>query len=703
MTEPIDLTKTDTPPGGLLVAGPWTKRPAGDSDQRPHVLEPVPDDVYDATPVPVSSWQQRLAASADQPVLPLLFRDPERALASTRYVARELARMAAREVLNPKTWFHPLAPTGRGLWRWTRATWRWVSARDVRDDHLRRTGARVATLNEVSEHRKFRAIILASGTAVTGIGELAGYLLVGVEVQVGTGLVVAVAAYLSGRKKDAERPTILSATSAGGLKPGIPLGLLERGVLASLADSRVTAEIAEAPAASRWGWTITVASEEEITDKAIRTMERKLRARRGAISAIPDPENAAQTQLRIVHTDLLANVGPPLHHKPRSLTITRAFDLGKKMDGEKLLLEFLRVHALFVGKTRSGKSSAIWDLIDALTACRDAIVLGIDLSGGPAFNAWGDCVQKVATEPDDARDLLVRLIRVARARTVRLGERSRPRVDGPPPGDENWDPPVDGPAIVVIIDEYPMAVDEGLADLVTTLARIGGKVAVTVVLAAQKAGRNDLGNTTVRAQTAIQGLLPCDKGDIQMIWPGRAAEGWRPDLLRPAVGRHPNDSGKVYLNAVGFDDPSISRFRRMTLKDIHPRAIERMQAGLTEWDAFSQAAYDSDTDVSDLIVHEVPPILRDMADAMDAASVDRMPSADMVRWLAENYPDGYPDITAALTDGDEDKGVKRAQDRLARMLAPYRLSTAQLGGFGNPRGYRREDVAAAISSPGSQQ
>lgn len=699
MTEPVDA-KTDTPPTGLVVAGPWTRRPPGDSDQQPHVLEPVPADVYDAAPVSVSGWQQRLTESAGQPVLPLLFRDPERALASTRYVTRELARMAARRALDPKTWFHPLPPTSRGLWRWTKAGWRWLSARDVRDDHLRRPGAKVATLEQVSERQRTRLIILASGTAATGIGELVGYLLVGVEVQVGTGLVVAAAAYLSGRKKSADRPTILSATSAGGLKPGIPLGLLERGVLASLADSKVPAEVTKAPASSRWGWTITVTSEAEIDDKAIKTMERRLRARRGAITAIADPENAAQMQLRIVHTDLLAQVGAPPERKPLSLTITEPGDFGRTMDGDHLILELLRVHALLVGGTGSGKSSALWTKLDFYTACRDVIVYGIDLTGGPVFRAWGGCIRKVATTPEDARDLLERFIRLSKARAARLGERSEPRPDGPPPGDENWDPSKDGPAYVLVIDEYPTLVDakiDGkparLADLVTTLLRIGRKTATQVDLAAQRAGRSDLGNTTVKAMCEVQVLLPCSAGDVDMLWPGKRAEGWRPDLLKGASGRRANDAGKLYVNASGHDEPRIDRFYRLTIGEIHRRAIARMKAGLPEPDEYSARAWDSDLDITDVVVHELPKLIADLLDALDANQTDGLPSAQMVAHLAETDPDGYPTLVQAETP-------HKAQMALAALAAVHGLSTIQLGGVGNPRGYRRAEIISAIDGPG---
>lgn len=675
---------------GTLVPGPWT--PRVDIDPPGGVLEPGPDDVLDATEPRTSRWQQALTASAAEPVAPLVFRDPTRALATTGYVGRELARIALRRALRPWEALRVLPPAGRGLWRAASAWARWVTARDIRFDHVARPGVQVASRSEIRDNQKIRAAVSGAGLVGFSVGETVGYLMVGFEVPTLTGLGVLTLAWAFGRQPGERRATLLLGSQTA-LRPGVPVGMLAKTIVAGLDENRVSAEVAALPQEARWGWTVAVITEDEITDKTVRALERKLRTRRNAITPIADPNNAAQTLLRIVHTDLLAQVGAPPHHKPTSLTITRPADLGKTMGGGALLLELLRVHALMVGGTGSGKSSALWTKIDFYTACRDVVVWGIDLTGGPVFTAWGDCIQRVATTVDQARDLLESAIRIAVTRTTLLGQRSRPRLDGPPAGDENWNPAADGPALEIVIDEYPVLVDAKLGDLVTTLGRIGRKVAVQVTLAAQKSGRGDLGNTTIRAMAEVQILLPCASGDVDMLWPGKRAEGWRPDLLKGASGRRANDAGKAFINASGHDEPEASRFYRLELADIHTRTIERMKAGLPILDELSQRASDSDMDISDVIVREVPKLLQDLADAFDARGSTRLPSVNACEYLFHADPQEYADLA---TDGTREDTL-RASKALAQLLARHGLAPGQLGGPSNPRGYRRTDLDQAIS------
>lgn len=694
-----ELAADDTSPGGLLVTGPWAR------DDDPAATGP--DASRSASRMYPDRWRQRLTESAAEPVAPLVFRDPRQALATARYVTSEVARMSLRRTLRPWELLRVLPPVGRGTWRGISLWWRWVVAVDIRDDHVRRPGLKPAGRDEIRDNRQFRAAISGGALVVVGLGEMTGYLVIGAEVPALTGLAASAIAWTVGRDRTQDRtPGIV--TSGAGLRPGIPTGVLARNVVRGLEASRVTAEPAAPPVQHRWGWTVPVLTEDELTDKAMRALERRLRARRGSITPIPDPDNAAVTRLRLVHTDLLAGVGAPPPRPPLSGSITETADLGRVMDGDPLILELLRVHLLLVGGTGSGKSSGLWALLDWLTSRRDVIVDGIDLTGGPVFRAWGGCIRTLATTPEDAKDLLERHIRLSKARAGLLGDRSEPRPGGPPPGDENWDPATDGPARFLIIDEYPVLVDariDGkparLADLVTTLERIGRKTANQVALASQRAGRNDLGNTTVKAMTEAQILLPCSAGDVDMLWPGKRGEGWRPDLLKGASGRRPNDAGKAYINAAGHDEPRTSRFYRLTLPEIHRRAIARMEAGLPELDAFSAQAWDSGEDISDLIERDVPKLLGDLLSALDVHQVDGLPSAAAVAHLVETDPDDYADIAellpAADAGPDETRAaMQRAQMALARRLAVHGLSTAQLGGPGNPRGYRRADIQASI-------
>jgi hypothetical protein len=326
---------------------------------------------------------------------------------------------------------------------------------------------------------------------------------------------------------------------------------------------------------------------ERLTD-----VEANLRLPMGGLSFQVNPRDTGLVTLRARRSDPFAGLGAPHHHAPKSLTVRKPLHVGLEMDGAPFTLLLARVHVALVGGTGSGKSSALWTLIDALSACEDVVLLGIDLTGAPALTAWGDVIQELADTPEKAEALLKRLVKMGRGRGSELGERARPRLGQPLPTleSENWQPSPAGPQIVLVVDEYPALVEAGLWPYVATILKEFRKGAITLLLASQRATQKELGSSTVKAQIGIKALLSCDPQDVQLLLgPGMRAKGWAPDRLQPALGDEPYDAGIAYVYGGAHVSPIPKKFNRLTLAEVHRRAIERMAAGLPQIDAATLA------------------------------------------------------------------------------------------------------------------
>lgn len=326
---------------------------------------------------------------------------------------------------------------------------------------------------------------------------------------------------------------------------------------------------------------------ERLTD-----IEANLRLPMGGLSFQVNPRDTGLVTLRARRSDPFTGLGAPHHHPPKSLTVRKPLYVGLEMDGAPFSLLLARVHVALIGGTGSGKSSALWTLIDALSACEDVVLFGIDLTGAPALTAWGDVIQELADTPEKAEALLARLVKMGRGRGAELGQRARPRLGQPLPTleSENWQPSPAGPQIVVVIDEYPALVEAGLWPYVATILKEFRKGAITLLLASQRATQKELGSSTVKAQIGIKAMLSCDPQDVQLLLgPGMRAKGWAPDRLQPALGDEAYDAGTAYVHGGAHIAPIPKKFHRLTLAEVHRRALERMAAGLPRIDAATLA------------------------------------------------------------------------------------------------------------------
>jgi S-DNA-T family DNA segregation ATPase FtsK/SpoIIIE len=253
-------------------------------------------------------------------------------------------------------------------------------------------------------------------------------------------------------------------------------------------------------------------------------LESALGLRPRAIRVEEDPTLARRVILRVVtrdpHTRPLPM--PELVGRP---TITRPVLVGVYETGEPLRVNLLRKHALFGGATGSGKSTLLNAFLATLAPAPDVLLWGIDFAGGTALIPWQQCFGRIATTPAEARALLEDACRVIDARNRWLVHHGR----------DAWAPSAEAPALVLPVDELAELVEQ-LPDAATSLdsiARLGRKTAVTLLVATQRPTQEALGGGALRAQLTVRVCLrvtePAD-GEL-ILGRGKAKQGYRPDLL----------------------------------------------------------------------------------------------------------------------------------------------------------------------------
>ena len=607
-------------------------------------------------PIPAAA----LPAVYRRPILPGWLTSRDVLVASVSWQCRRCGRWLAWAGLRLPVLPLVMAPSaGRGArWAVTRF-WRWLWALDVAEalaDEGR--GERRKLL--VDDARKTRRLWAGIGAVFTAAGTGLVWLIWG---DLGAELLASAtytALALAGRRTQ-DKPLVGGPPAPSPLAPGVPMTQLSAAVETALPkalDARVWRVEPH-----RWGWTVKVQGPKEITDKHVDDLERALQTRPGAITAAVEADNASITALSIVHRDPLGKVLPAPTYRPLSNTIEKPKPFGMRIDGAPLIIPMIRTHTVLVGGTGSGKSSALTVILDYLTSCWDVIVWGIDLSDGPCLNAWGDCIQRYANDPDTAQRILDDAVTLAIGRTKMLGRRFRPTLDGGPAGSENWQS-TDGPTVVVVVDEYPLAVAAGLTG-VDTLGRIGRKAGAEFLLAGQGATKENLGTTVIPKMSENKILLPCSAPDVsQLLGPGALKAGWRPDRLKGAANGQPFDAGKTFVQSAVQPDPLISRFYRREPDAARPLAVERMRAGLPQLDAYSAALLARPVEADSIVTA-----------GLAAFTGESIASADLIAHLASGYADrGW--WAGELTDTKlaaalKKAGLVRSRDRIDATTRGY--------------------------------
>ena len=244
-----------------------------------------------------------------------------------------------------------------------------------------------------------------------------------------------------------------------------------------------------------WGWRarFRLARGQTITDVTARipAIESGLGTFRGAVRVYPTPDDLANRfELRVLDTDPHADAIP--WPGPSVRSITEPIELGPFEDAAPCRVLFLRRHALFAGTTGSGKSGGLNVLMANLTACQDVIIWAIDLKKGMELGPWQECLDRLATTPEQAAALLRDAVAILQARAAYLAAHGR----------RTWEPSPEMPALVIIIDEYAELAEQApdAMDDTDSIARLGRALAVTLVAATQRPTQKAMGQGAVRSQ-----------------------------------------------------------------------------------------------------------------------------------------------------------------------------------------------------------
>ena len=276
---------------------------------------------------------------------------------------------------------------------------------------------------------------------------------------------------------------------------------------------------------------------------------------------MPIPERADRFELRVVerdpHADAITSPGAAIS------TITEPAELGVFEDGSPVRVPLLRRHVMVGGVTGAGKSGLLNVILDNLAACRDVVIWGIDLRGGTELMPWSSCLDRLATTPEAAEELLRDAVAILDGRAAALADA----------GQRVWEPSPGAPELVVLVDEFAELAGQApqanrYAD---SIARRGRAEAVNLIIATQRPSRDAMGKGAVRSQMDVRICLRVrERRDVDLILgQGMLAAGWHAEKL--------DAPGKFLISSPGHDTPR--RARAYLLDDDMVGAAVRRHAG----------------------------------------------------------------------------------------------------------------------------
>jgi hypothetical protein len=390
-------------------------------------------------------------------------------------------------------------------------------------------------------------------------------------------------------------------------------------------------------------WIQNLSTYQDITEAHVRTIERSIGAALRSIRVLEVPAVATRRILTIKHGDPFTDVPIAPWVPTKSKSVTEGFLLGKSQTKMPFRVHFAGVHVGIVAKSGGGKSEGLVSaVIEAILACHNAVAVGIDLTEGPLFPIYGDCIQRVAYTPEDAEELLDWLLGIIKRRAKILGDIARS--DDPNSKGREWNAHLaemyNEHSIHLIIDELPQAMKfngqpKGTIDLagkVEIIARTGSKHWVTLVTAAQKTGKSDSGTTGISSQMMAWLVGPCTQDDANEIFsPDLRRAGWAPNLLKSAVrGQAKNDAGRCYVSAAGFEPVVYCSWTPMPEDEIKRRRARRLADGLPR---ISDGSGNGTVDAQ-----VVPNTLSALAAALDDIDPPdgKLPSMMAAEWITEH-------------------------------------------------------------------
>jgi S-DNA-T family DNA segregation ATPase FtsK/SpoIIIE len=343
-----------------------------------------------------------------------------------------------------------------------------------------------------------------------------------------------------------------------------------------------------------WGWRarFRLARGQTIADVTTRisAIESSLGTHRGSVRVYPTPDDLANRfELRVLDTDPHADAIP--WPGPSVRSITEPIDLGPFEDATPCRVLFLRRHAIFGGTTGSGKSGGLNVLLANLTACSDVIIWAIDLKRGMELGPWHDCIDRLATTPEQATALLRDAVAIKEARAEFLAAH----------GLRIWEPTPEMPALVIIIDEYAELAEQApeAMDSTDSLARIGRAVAVTMVAATQRPTQKAMGQGAVRSQMDLRICFRVrEQRDVDLVLgQGMLKAGWNAHKL--------DAPGKFLISAPEHDVPRRARAYLVTDQVVSATSARQAQIR-RELDSISRGAMLSSAEATAYVLPDYP-------------------------------------------------------------------------------------------------
>jgi hypothetical protein len=627
--------------------------------------------ISDDQPGPVRSRLERV------PALP----DRRRAAAVARWWFTDgVRRLGTLAVRAPWLLLVELRPIGIGFGRLVMAWARWCNA----DDYAARIAANAAlgvahkddpTRLEAKRGRRR----LLSGVVGTVLALLvwavalrwSGWLLAGAGA-----VVVGCDAY--GRRV-APTPTVsLPGPARAVLTEGVPLTQITRAIVDRARDRwGIDLGIARAMGYdhARREYEVWVTCGDPLTREHTADFERAIGAADHAMRCLAPPDgNALVRRLVIRDGDPLAEPTPRPFLPTGSRSITEPLPIGVSMTDVPFALDFTQ-HIRVVAGTGGGKTKwFLRSMIDAVSACRDAVLLGADVTYGPEIPMWRGVFQRSAFTPENAEKLLDEILAEI---ADRAGVLTAIAEDDDPTNDaDSWHAGL-GPYWIVFLDEYPQiaAFDgrNGRLDLLSKceqIIRTARKHGIFLVMFGQKTGNADFGSTVMSSQCGATILGPCDPGDtVRLLGAERRDQGYMPHLLTRGTNDDPHDAGKCYLDSPHHTTPDQYRaFAPGSNAEVKRRARQRIADGLPAMRG-QLAAVDA---------VEVPTVLVEVEAAF--AGVDRLATVELLEVLRAG-------------------GVDLDERGLAEQLRPHGVAPSRwrpAPGANPVRGYLLADVRAAL-------
>jgi hypothetical protein len=297
--------------------------------------------------------------------------------------------------------------------------------------------------------------------------------------------------------------------------------------------------------------------------------------RPGAVFASNDEDSGRHVWFSFLPKDPWK--GKITHPMPRPASTTLValnfrFVMGMLADASEL--KFKLQHALIVGQSGSGKSVWLESLLIWLLACRDVVIVGIDMAGGATLGMWRRILAlPLATDLDSAKWTLERVLAVIEVRERQLGLDKEESDDA---GDE-FQPSPDRPWVVLVVDEHPDLVAAGDKEVVRLIGRIGKrarKCGVRILPLAQNGSKDDVGSKEFQAQLRAVVGLGLDPHASKVLWGELVRQGWNSSGLRngqfllrddehpaPAIAKgffvSPRDRRQVITDAVEIGRPVL--------------------------------------------------------------------------------------------------------------------------------------------------